>query len=68
MKIQFDGVSHGTFTVCMAYNSNFEQSECKTNSDHQTAVFDVITCDEQKNCDTVYFKITVEQSLVKCIG
>lgn len=68
VKIQFDGMSHGTFTICMAYNANFEHSECQTNSGHQTVVFDVITCEEQDACEPVYFRISVEQSLVKCIG
>lgn len=68
VQIQFDGFSHGTFTVCMAYNKHFEQSECQTNSDYQTIVFDVITCEDQNACDTVYLKISVEQSSVKCIG
>lgn len=68
VQIQFDGFSHGTFTVCMAYNAQFERNECQTNSEHNTIVFDVITCEEQYACETVYFKISVEQSLVKCIG
>lgn len=68
-EIQFDGVSHGTFTVCLAYNKHFENSECQTISDYETAIFNVVTCIlPNEKCDPAYFKVYLEKSLVKCIG
>lgn len=67
VQIYFDGVSYRTLTICKAYNPNFGQSECQTNSGHQTIVFDVITYEEQDACEPDYFRISVEQALVKCV-
>lgn len=68
IQIQFDGVSHGTFTVCMADNRNFDASECKTITDYETALFYIIPCERRDECPATFFRVSLEKSLVRCHG
>lgn len=67
-RIQFDGVSHGTFTICRSTNGTFDNSRCKTISDYENAIFYLPPCEIHAECSAIFFKVSLENSLVKCFG
>lgn len=69
IQIQFDGIDYGTVVVCMARNRKFHDADCQTFSGYQTISFYLFdACDSENDCGAVYFRISVERSLVKCLG
>lgn len=67
-RIQFDGVSHGTFTICRSMNENFHNSICKTISDYENTIFYLPPCKIHAECLAIFFKVSLDKSLVKCFG
>lgn len=69
IQIKFDGVDYGTFSVCMARNRNFTDADCQTVSGYETISFYLLDpCDSDNDCQAIFFRISVDRSLIKCFG
>lgn len=70
IQIQFNGIDDGSFIVCMARNRDFtDDVDCQTVSGYETISFYFIApCESKNECRAVYFRISVDSSLVKCLG
>lgn len=69
IQIQFDGSDYGTFVVCMARDRNFNNADCQTVSGYEAITFYLFDpCNAVDDCHAAYFRISVDTSLVKCLG
>lgn len=70
IQIQFNGIDDGSFVVCMARNRDFNDDvDCQTVSGYETISFYfIVPCESKNVCRAIYFRISVDSSLVKCLG
>lgn len=67
-QVNFGGNDFGTITVCMKYSRDTNNFQCQNVSAYETISFNMIQNCENVLGKDVFFTISVDTSLVKCLG
>lgn len=70
LRVKFQGVGYGDFTICQSRHQNMLSKECKSVQDMENAWFNITRpCSNQNaddGCLSVYFSLQVDTTYMRC--
>jgi hypothetical protein len=70
VRIKFQGVGYGDFTICMSRNQDMLSKECKSVQDIENAWFNITRpCSNQNaddGCLSIHFSLQIDTTYMKC--